>query len=55
MCEGASKRFPDPKNSTAPGPGPGSEIPGSATVGSIDEKSPFVYTSVFLLDETLKN
>ena len=31
MCEGASKQSPDPKNSSALGPRPGSEIPGSAT------------------------
>ena len=32
MCEGASKQSPDPKNSSALGPRPGSEIPGSANV-----------------------
>ena len=31
MCEGASKQSPDPTNSSALGPRPGSEIPGSAT------------------------
>ena len=31
MCEGASKQSPNPKNSSALGPRPGYEIPGSAT------------------------
>ena len=32
MCEGASKQFSDPKNSTTPGPRPPVfEIPGSTT------------------------